>query len=565
MAVKRYQDRQTANTPPPVVTPPPPPLDPPFQVRLITLTLTDADVTIKWRLRPEYFEELLTYTSDIEELLRANEKAIDRHTRELLASPMYSERFALGEDIFGAQLVSHFDAIFSPPAFKVWFIKVKKVNRPVPPEPPPQGTILIGYHYKKPVVLTPERREEHVYIVGRTRSGKTTLLRSMILQDIEAGRGVAIVDPHGDLAQYILRHIPEGRPNDTVLLSDECRIPVNIFRHSSEQERQIIASDVIALFKRFSDIPGARMDAILRFSVATLTKVPGATFLDLYRLLTDVQYRAYAIETANDPTIGHFWTHTFSGYPRDAVHPIISRLAQFRLSELLTDILGAPSSLDFYDIIQSGNIFIADLSKGKMTEDNSLLLGSIIVSQIQLAAMRRARLPEHKRTPFYLYVDEFQNFRTSSFPVILSEASKYGLHLTMAHQYLSQLDPDTLHAVVGNVGTRMFFALGAADAKAAQPYIGDHEAETLMNFDRGDIIFSPRKSREAIQFKTTIYEPDYETIPPGDIERQSLEWFTPQPEPLNDEDEDALYDAWVEHQGNKLPDDEPGPSSPPPD
>jgi hypothetical protein len=439
------------------------------------------------------------------------------------------------------------------------------IPSPPPPEPVPEGTILIGYHNSKPVVLTPRQREEHVYITGRSRMGKSTLMRSMILQDIEAGQGVALIDPHGDfVSKELLPAIPKHRENDVVLFSRDSPVPLNIFRAVSHAETGVIASDVIAIFKNLSESWGPRMNALLYYTVATLVRVPGSTFLDIYRVLTDPAFRAFAINTANEPAIGEYWAGEYLTYPKDAATPVTSRLAQFRLSPFLSAVLGQTSTFDFYDLMANGGIFVADIAKGAIGHEDMFVVGSLLIGQLQVAAMRRHSIPTEDRRPFSLYVDEFQNFKTSSFPIILSEASKYGLNLTMAHQYLHQLTEDMRQAVLGTVGTRIFFALGAPDARVAKPYTGNIEPEIALTFDRGDIIFSPSQTHRSLQFKTFIHPASSDVADPRAILRNTRDAYISPPVRQAADHEEPRMAARKVSEYKDPPDDEPGPSSPPP-
>jgi hypothetical protein len=386
------------------------------------------------------------------------------------------------------------------PDVTIWYIGMLETEAP-PPTPPNGVKIAPG------VVIEDQFREQHVYVLGLPRSGKSTLLRSMMLQDIERGSGACVIDPHGELIDDILPRIPKHREQDVILFSIDTLLPFNIFRATTEPQKAQLVGDIITLFERLKGVPGQRMDAILRHTVRTLVEIPGATFLDIHRLLTDKAYRAWAVDTANIPALHIYWNQVFPDYPgKDAAHPVLSRMSQFVLSADLEKILGRPSTLDFYDIIQSGKILLANISKGQFGEETTTLLGALLVSQLQLAGMRRANIPKPRRTPFFMYVDEFHNFKTSAFATILSEMPKYGLFLTMAHQYNYQLDEDTRRAVLGTVGNQVFFKLGPEDVKYVTPYIGDIDPKTPLRFTKGQAIYNS-PNLEPRKIETSIYEP----------------------------------------------------------
>lgn len=415
------------------------------------------------------------------------------------------------------------------------------------PPPPPKGVVVAPG-----IAIEDQFREQHVYILGLPRSGKSTLMRTMMLQDIEAGNGACVVDPHGELIDDILPRIPKHREQDVILFSIDTLIPFNIFRATTEPEKAQLVGDIITLFERLKGVPGQRMDAILRYAVRTLVEVPGATFLDIHRMLTDDTYLQWAVSTANIPALTLYWNKTYREYPgKDAAHPILSRMSQFVLSSDIEKVLGRPSTLDFYDVIQSGKVLLADLSKGKFGEETTTLLGALLVSQLQLAGMRRAKIPKPQRTPYYMYVDEFHNFKTSAFATILSEMPKYGLFLTMAHQYNYQLDEDTRRAVLGTVGNQIFFKLGPEDVRYVLPYIGDVDPKTLLKFPKGRAVYnSPNLAPR--EMTTSIYEPPGEVASPEAILAKTLKTYC------------AAPTAHIRPIPPTVPDEEPGPSSPPP-
>ncbi len=319
---------------------------------------------------------------------------------------------------------------------------------------------------------TPDRRK-HVYIIGKTGAGKSTLIANMAIDDIRKDRGVAIIDPHGDLSQIILDYIPKRRLNDVVYLEpfDTTRpFSLNILEVSAGQHKDLVASGIVSIFyKLYGDSWGPRLEYILRNVILTLLEIEGATLVDVLRLLSDEGYRREVVRELKDPVLKSFWEKEFEKMPAsmraEAVSPIQNKVGQFVSSKMIRNIIGHPTStLDLVDIMNQGKILILNLSQGKLGEDNAALLGAMIITQIQLAAMGRSYQKEDERRDFFLYVDEFQNFATQSFIKILSEARKYRLSLTLANQYIDQLDEEVQRAVFGNVGTLISFVMGAHDA-----------------------------------------------------------------------------------------------------
>jgi len=321
-----------------------------------------------------------------------------------------------------------------------------------------------------------EDRRCHTYVIGKTGTGKTTLLLNMMLSDIFSGEGLAILDPHGDLAEMILDYIPKNRINDVVYFNPsdtEYPISLNILEDTTPEKRHIVVSGLISVFKKiWKDFWGPRLEHILRNSVLALLSYPeSTTLLAIQRMLSDPRYRERIVEKIDDPIVKAFWTREFTGYhsrlQSEAIAPIQNKVGQFLATPLVRNIVcQVRSRMDFRAIMDEGKILICNLSKGRLGEENSSLLGSLIVTKLQLAAMERIDTLENSRRDFYLYVDEFQNFvSTEIFSHILSEARKYRLNLTVAHQYLWQLDRDVMEAVFGNVGTTISFRIGSRDAE----------------------------------------------------------------------------------------------------
>ncbi|HEB01417.1 MAG TPA: DUF87 domain-containing protein, partial [Candidatus Portnoybacteria bacterium] len=330
-------------------------------------------------------------------------------------------------------------------------------------------------------------RRRHVYVVGKTGMGKTVLLENMAIQDIQSGRGIAVIDPHGEFAERVLDFVPTDRINDVVYFNPadlDYPIGFNAIEKVSSEHRHLVASGLVGVFQKiWADSWGPRLEYVLRNTILALLEYPGSTLLGIMRMLVDKAYRKKVISNVKDPVIKSFWVEEFAKYPDrfliEAVAPIQNKVGQFLSSPLIRNIVGqTKSKIDLREIMDKQKILIVNLSKGRVGEDNSALLGAMIVTKLQLAAMSRVNIPEEERKDFYLYVDEFQNFATESFANILSEARKYRLDLIIAHQYITQMLEPVRDAVFGNVGTLIAFRVGAADAEFLEK---EFEPEFNMN------------------------------------------------------------------------------------
>jgi len=339
-------------------------------------------------------------------------------------------------------------------------------------------------------------RRRHVYLIGKTGVGKSTLLANMLVQDIQHGRGVAIVDPHGDLAESILDFIPSDRVNDVVYFDpSDAGFPIafNVLGTVDpsdprfDQEKSLVSSGLVGVFKKiWADSWGPRLEYILRNTILALLDTPGNTLLGIPRILVDKQFRKRIVEKIRDPVVKAFWVDEFANYNErfrsEAISPIQNKVGQFLSSSIIRNVVGQPkSTIDIADIMNNRKILLMNLAKGKIGEDTTALLGAMMITKVQLAAMDRARFPEKERVDFYLYVDEFQNFATESFATILSEARKYRLNLILAHQYITQMVEPVRDAVFGNLGTIICFRVGAFDAEFLEP-------EFLPTFTQTDVV-----------------------------------------------------------------------------
>ncbi len=317
-----------------------------------------------------------------------------------------------------------------------------------------------------------------MYVIGKTGVGKSVLLKNMALQDIRAGRGIGIVDPHGEFVEEVLEQIPPERINDVVYFNPvDADFPIgfNILEVPDVRYKHLVVSDLLGIFtKIWANVWSARMEYILQNCILALIDTPGTTLLGIPRILVEKEYRDKIVANVSDPVVRSFWTQEYETwrdqFRNEAIVPIQNKVGQFLNTGFVRNIVGQPTStINIADIMNNQKILLVNVSKGRIGEDNAALLGAMIITKIQLAAMERVRIPEEDRVDFYLYVDEFQNFSTDSFAAILSEARKYRLNLLIAHQYVGQLVTDVStkvrDAVFGNVGTMISFRVGATDAE----------------------------------------------------------------------------------------------------
>ena len=342
-------------------------------------------------------------------------------------------------------------------------------------------------------IKTDDRRR-HLYVIGKTGMGKTTLLENMILADIYAGHGCCYVDPHGDTAEKLINYIPSWRINDVVYFNPsdlEYPFGFNILESIDPNMKHLVASALMSVFKKiWENVWSARMEYILNNTILALLDTPGSTLLGVNRMLSDKVFRLDIVKNIKDPIVKQFWIQEFAAYdPKfasEAVAPIQNKIGQFLSSSIIRNIVAqAKSSINIREIIDSQKILIINLSKGRIGEDAMRLLGGMLITKVQIAAMERINIPELEREDFYLYVDEFQNFAVESFAGILSEARKYRLNLIMAHQYITQLSEEVRDAVFGNVGTMVTFRVGSPDAVFL-------ENEFMPRFTPEDIINLPK-------------------------------------------------------------------------
>lgn len=349
-------------------------------------------------------------------------------------------------------------------------------------------------------IKKPDRRQ-HMYVIGKTGVGKTAFLKNMALQDINNGQGLAIIDPHGEFVEEVLESIPAHRMQDVVYFNPadmEYPVSFNIMDVPDPRYKHLVASGLIGIFtKIWANVWSARMEYILANCILALLDTPGTTLLGIPRMLVDRDYRQKIINNLKDPVVKSFWVNEYeeweSRYRNEAIAPVQNKVGQFLNVSFVRNIVGqAKNTIDIDEIMNTQKILLVNVSKGRIGEDNSAILGAMLITKIQLAAMERVRIPENERKDFYLYVDEFQNFATDSFVNILSEARKYRLDLIIAHQYIGQLVTDTntavRDAVFGNVGTMISFRVGAADAEfLEQEFTPEFLQDDLIRLDNYNI------------------------------------------------------------------------------
>lgn len=351
-----------------------------------------------------------------------------------------------------------------------------------------------------PFGIKTDDRRRHLYVIGKTGMGKTTMMENMVVQDIYNGHGVCFIDPHGDSITKIMNFIPNSRINDVIYFNPadmEHPIAFNILEAVDPKYKHLVASGLMGVFtKIWANLWSARMEYILNNTILALLDSPGNTMLGIARMYIDKKYRKKIVDNIKDPMVRAFWTDEFANYNEkyrtEAIAPIQNKVGQFLSSAIIRNIVGQTrSTIDLREIMDNKKILLVDLSKGRVGEDNSELLGSMLITKLQLAALSRVDIPrEEDRQDFYLYVDEFQNFVTDSFATILSEARKYRLNLVIGHQYIGQLVPERNNtkvrdAVFGNVGTIVSFRIGAEDAEML-------EKEFAPIFTMTDIVNLPK-------------------------------------------------------------------------
>jgi hypothetical protein len=371
-------------------------------------------------------------------------------------------------------------------------------------------------------IKTADRRR-HIYIIGKTGMGKSVLLENMVHSDVKTGKGIAVVDPHGDLAEAVIDCVPSYRTNDVVILdpSDVSHpFAFNMLEYTEDANtRNLMVSGLLGVFKKmYAESWGPRLEHILRNCLLALAEYPNTSILGVMRILVDAEYRKKVVDNVQNPMVKSFWVDEFGKMQdkmrTEAISPIQNKVGQFLSSPMIRNIVGqVKSTVNLRFMMDTGKIIVVNLSKGKIGEDNSGLLGSMLITKFQLDAMSRANIPEKERKDFYLYVDEFQNFATDAFATILSEARKYKLNLTMANQYVAQMPDEVRDAVFGNVGTILCFQVGFDDAEY---FSSQFSEEVLPN----DIITLPKYTCYTKLMIDGMPSPTFSlsTLPPPEIQ-----------------------------------------------
>lgn len=341
-------------------------------------------------------------------------------------------------------------------------------------------------------------RRRHMYVIGKTGTGKSTLLANMAINDLKNDEGLCVIDPHGDLVETLLDYIPSRRVNDVVYFDPadpERTVKINLFEGKNVVHRELIASGIVSVFQKlYAYSWGPRLEYILRNALLTLLKSDQARMSDILDLLTNPKFRAKIVENLDDPILKAFWVNEFDKMQdklrTESIAPILNKVGQFVSSPLVRDVVNAhKSSFSIDDIMNDGKILLVNLSQGRLGEDNATLLGAMLITKIQLSAMSRVNMPENERRDFYMYVDEFQNFATQSFNKILSEARKYRLNLVLANQYIAQIPEDVQKAIFGNCGSMASFVMGPDDAAVfAREYSQKYTPEDLVTLGRYQIV-----------------------------------------------------------------------------
>ena len=341
-------------------------------------------------------------------------------------------------------------------------------------------------------------RRRHMYVIGKTGTGKSTLLANMAINDLKNDEGLCVIDPHGDLVETLLDYIPSRRINDVIYFdpADPHRtVQLNLFEGENVAHRELIASGIVSVFQKLYGYSwGPRLEYILRNALLTLLKSKTARLSDIMDMLTNKRFRDSLVEELDDPVLKNFWLYEFNKMQdrqrNEAIAPILNKVGQFVSSPLVRDVVNArKSSFSIEEAMDQGKIVLVNLFQGKLGEDNATLLGAMLITKIQLAAMSRVHIAEEDRRDFYLYVDEFQNFATESFNKILSEARKYRLNLILANQYIAQIPEEVQKAIFGNCGSIVSFVMGAEDAAAFEQEYGEkYTKDDLVSLSRHQII-----------------------------------------------------------------------------
>ncbi|MBI2007369.1 MAG: type IV secretion system DNA-binding domain-containing protein [Candidatus Blackburnbacteria bacterium] len=386
---------------------------------------------------------------------------------------------------------------------------------PAPSQIPTSGLFIGTSSYrgvKRPVYIGEDDRRRHMYIIGKTGTGKTELLKDLIMQDIRAGKGICFMDPHGDAVQDILKMIPPERAEDVIYFNpaDTGRpMGLNLLEAKTEDQKHFVATSVINMMYKLYDpyktgIIGPRFEHAVRNAILTAFAQEGATFVEVVRILTDPSFVQELLPKVEDPVVRRYWTdqiaQTVEFHKSEVLDYIVSKFGRFVTNAMMRDIIGqSQSAFNLRNVMDEGKILLVNLAKGELGEENSNFLGLILVPRLLMSAMSRTDVPEEKRRDFYLYVDEFQNFATPDFAQILSEARKYRLNLCVANQFIGQVDEEIKNAVFGNVGTLVTFRVGVTDASyLAREFQPVFDEDDLLNIERFNVYMKTTVNNEPV-------------------------------------------------------------------
>lgn len=415
--------------------------------------------------------------------------------------PMFSVPFAPQYSVLNTDELA---SVFHLPNKSIETAHIHWLNAkraPAPAQIPSSGMFIGKSKYRgveRDIYISEDDRRRHVYIIGKTGTGKSQLLEEMVMQDIKAGKGLGVVDPHGDLIQGILRRIPPERAEDVIYFdpSDgERPMGLNMLEAETEEQKHFVVTSIVGLMYKLYDpmktgIIGPRFEHAIRNAMLTVMAERGNTFIEVVRVLTDSAFVRELLPKVEDPIVRRYWTdqiaQTADFHKSEVLDYIVSKFGRFVTNKLMRNIIGqSESSFNFRKVMDEGKILLCNLSKGTLGEENSNFLGLILVPRILISALSRQDIPEDQRKDFYLYVDEFQNFATPDFAQILSEARKYRLNLCVANQFIGQMDEEVKNAVFGNVGTVVSFRVGVTDANYLQHEFTPTFTETdLINIDK---------------------------------------------------------------------------------
>ena len=512
---------------------------------------------------PKKLKGFAKFTQDMRDLMRS--LLLGRRQSERL-SPLqrYTDRFL---DEFSGSIVNaeELASLYHLPSKSVetpsisW-ARSKKLEYPLDI---PQADCRIigetdyrGQHIK--FGIRPLDRLRHMYVIGKTGVGKSTFMESMVLADIYDGQGVGVIDPHGETINDILARIPPHRLEDVIVFDPgdtEYPVGLNLLQISEEEDKSMVADGIVSVFKKeFGDSWGPRLEYILTNAILTLLHCQNVSILVLPRLLSDDNYRAFLLKQVQDPILRKFWHEEYDVKDKrrqaEEISSILNKVGRFTTNPIIRNIVGqVKSSFNIKDLMDNRKIFLVNLAQGKIGEENMSLLGGMLVTRLYTNATRRISQPKDQRVPFYLYIDEFQNFSTSTFEKILSEARKFGLSLTIAHQFTDQIEPSILSAILGNVGSMMTFNIGPKDAgvfaKEFSPYV---QEDDLVGLGLGEVIL--KMSIDIAQSKPFTARTLLPNFPDTNISDEIIKRSRQKHGVYRGKMEEKIY-KWVEQRYNK--------------